>query len=238
MVKSGCVAQRHDEQLPDEQAVRTSEDTKGLQRSHLQHPLPGSRTPGRCLLESCCTLEVHQRQAESRDLDLCADQPPCSACPGVLHLRIDAPLAGLQMMFAGGVFGGCSGPLVLHLPIGPPVGLQMMFGGGSGPLVLHLPIDPPAGLQMMFGGGSSVAVQDPSYPVYVDSSVIMGMTEGYQSSGYGSIHYMVCRPETSFFPDLDSVRLALLTMQDHGQQAQAQPELLCWHSCTAMPGYA
>ena len=69
---------------------------------------------------------------------------------------------------------------------------------------------PHTGLQMMFGGGVSVAVQDPSYPVYVDSSVIMGMTEGYQSSGYGSIHYMVCRPETNFFPDLDSVRLTLL----------------------------
>ena len=62
-------------------------------------------------------------------------------------------------------------------------------------------------VQMMFGAGVSVAVQDPSYPVYVDSSVIMGMTEGYEQShgGYGSIQYMVCRPETGFFPDLSSV---------------------------------
>lgn len=56
-----------------------------------------------------------------------------------------------------------------------------------------------------------MAVQDPSYPVYVDSSVIMGMTEGYQSSGYGSIHYMVCRPENDFFPDLGSVRVPVVS---------------------------
>ena len=38
-------------------------------------------------------------------------------------------------------------------------------------------------LQMMFGAGVSVAVQDPSYPVYVDSSVIMGMTHDFQQQG-------------------------------------------------------
>ena len=31
-------------------------------------------------------------------------------------------------------------------------------------------------LQMMFGRDVTVALQDPAYPVYVDSSVIMGMT--------------------------------------------------------------
>merc|ERR1719463_120717 len=31
-------------------------------------------------------------------------------------------------------------------------------------------------LQMMFGSGTTTAVQDPSYPVYVDTSVIMGQT--------------------------------------------------------------
>ena len=63
---------------------------------------------------------------------------------------------------------------------------------------------------MMFGAGASVAVQDPSYPVYVDSSVIMGMTQGFEQlhGGYGNIHYMLCRPDTDFFPDLGSVRSA------------------------------
>lgn len=34
-------------------------------------------------------------------------------------------------------------------------------------------------LQMMFGGAHSVSVQDPSYPVYLDTSVMMGMTGQY-----------------------------------------------------------
>jgi LL-diaminopimelate aminotransferase len=59
-------------------------------------------------------------------------------------------------------------------------------------------------LQMMFGAQTSVAVQDPSYPVYVDSSVIMGMTGEFspESTGFSGITYMPCRPENSFFPDL------------------------------------
>ena len=50
-------------------------------------------------------------------------------------------------------------------------------------------------------------VQDPSYPVYVDSSVIMGMTGEYDESskGFGNLTYMVCRPENNFFPDLSKV---------------------------------
>ena len=39
--------------------------------------------------------------------------------------------------------------------------------------------------------------------MYVDSSVIMGMTGGYQDGrGFGGIQYMPCRPDTDFFPDL------------------------------------
>ena len=50
-------------------------------------------------------------------------------------------------------------------------------------------------------------LQDPSYPVYVDSSVIMGMTGEYDegSKGFGKLQYMVCRPENDFFPDLSKV---------------------------------
>ena len=44
---------------------------------------------------------------------------------------------------------------------------------------------------------------------YVDSSVIMGMTGGYKQDGTGfeGIEYMLCRPETEFFPDLAKVRV-------------------------------
>ena len=60
-------------------------------------------------------------------------------------------------------------------------------------------------LQMMFGREVSIAVQDPSYPVYVDSAVIQGQTGGFDEGRrqYEGIVYMPCTPENGFFPDLD-----------------------------------
>lgn len=60
-------------------------------------------------------------------------------------------------------------------------------------------------MQMMFGEDVSVALQDPAYPVYVDSSVIMGMTGDHNGSNFDGITYMKCRPENNFFPDLSKV---------------------------------
>ena len=50
-------------------------------------------------------------------------------------------------------------------------------------------------------------LQDPAYPVYVDSSVIMGMTGDYNagSTGFDGIQYMPCSPDNDFFPDLSKV---------------------------------
>lgn len=48
-------------------------------------------------------------------------------------------------------------------------------------------------------------LQDPAYPVYVDSSVIMGMTGEFNGTNYDGITYMACRPENDFFPDLSTV---------------------------------
>mmetsp|Transcript_15517 Transcript_15517/g.33670 ORF Transcript_15517/g.33670 Transcript_15517/m.33670 type:complete len:444 (+) Transcript_15517:51-1382(+) len=62
-----------------------------------------------------------------------------------------------------------------------------------------------ARLQMMFGAKATVAVQDPSYPVYVDTSVMMGMTGAYNGTGFDNIVYMECKPENDFFPDLSKV---------------------------------
>lgn len=59
-------------------------------------------------------------------------------------------------------------------------------------------------LQMMFGDKMTTAVQDPSYPVYVDTSVIMGQT-GQMDQGkkqYDNIVYMPCNPGNDWFPDL------------------------------------
>lgn len=60
-------------------------------------------------------------------------------------------------------------------------------------------------LQLMFGADCTIAVQDPSYPVYVDTGVVMGQTGPYQNGLYEKILYMPCTPENQFFPKLTSL---------------------------------
>ncbi len=48
-------------------------------------------------------------------------------------------------------------------------------------------------LQILFGTGASIAVQNPTYPVYVDTSLTLGNRQ---------ITYLSCRKENNFFPDL------------------------------------
>lgn len=64
-----------------------------------------------------------------------------------------------------------------------------------------------ARLQLLFGQQVSMAVQDPSYPAYVDTSVMVGQTGGFLADvqQYDKIAYMKCSPDNSFFPDLGSV---------------------------------
>jgi LL-diaminopimelate aminotransferase len=61
-------------------------------------------------------------------------------------------------------------------------------------------------LQTMFGPNVISAVQDPSYPVYVDTSVMMGQTGliNEETSQYEKVVYMPCTPENGFFPDYAS----------------------------------
>ena len=58
-------------------------------------------------------------------------------------------------------------------------------------------------LQQMFGPQVVSAVQDPSYPVYVDTSVMLGQTGtiNEETRQYENIVYMPCTPENQFFPD-------------------------------------
>lgn len=60
-------------------------------------------------------------------------------------------------------------------------------------------------LQILFGSPARMAVQDPSYPVYVDTGVILGQTALYHapSRKYGGISYMPCLPDNHFFPDFE-----------------------------------
>ena len=57
-------------------------------------------------------------------------------------------------------------------------------------------------LQLLFGPDVPVAVQDPSYPVYVDGSVLIGAAGPWSGSGYGGITYLPCTAENDYFPDL------------------------------------
>lgn len=58
-------------------------------------------------------------------------------------------------------------------------------------------------LQQMFGPEVVTAVQDPSYPVYVDTSVMMGQTgeQDPTTMQYKNIVYMPCTPDNGFFPE-------------------------------------
>ncbi|MDR2551692.1 MAG: LL-diaminopimelate aminotransferase [Treponema sp.] len=57
-------------------------------------------------------------------------------------------------------------------------------------------------LQLLFGAGARAAVQDPSYPVYVDGSVLIGAAGPWAETGYGGITYLPCTAENGYFPDL------------------------------------
>ncbi|CAM8971686.1 unnamed protein product [Rhodiola kirilowii] len=59
-------------------------------------------------------------------------------------------------------------------------------------------------IQLLLGGEVTTAVQDPSFPAYVDSSVIIGRAGEIEhgTGKYRNIEYMKCLPENDFFPDL------------------------------------
>ncbi|KAK2648815.1 hypothetical protein Ddye_016304 [Dipteronia dyeriana] len=61
--------------------------------------------------------------------------------------------------------------------------------------------------QVVFGSNVTSAVQHPSHPAYVDSTIIMGQTGQFQKDveKYRNIEYMMCSLENDFFPDLLTV---------------------------------
>lgn len=58
-------------------------------------------------------------------------------------------------------------------------------------------------LAVLFGSDATLAVQDPTYPAYVDSAVILGQTGPAlpEDLGYEKVVYLPCTPENHFFPD-------------------------------------
>ncbi|XVF36789.1 hypothetical protein REPUB_Repub19eG0088400 [Reevesia pubescens] len=62
-------------------------------------------------------------------------------------------------------------------------------------------------LQILLGSNLTVAVQDPSFPAYIDSSVIVGQAGEFEEETgmYRNIIYMNCGAGNNFFPDLSSI---------------------------------
>jgi LL-diaminopimelate aminotransferase len=72
-------------------------------------------------------------------------------------------------------------------------------------------------LQLLFGAEIKAAVQDPSYPVYVDGSILIGAAGGAAGGSiqkannagtgtvYGGISYLPCVAENNYFPDLEHI---------------------------------
>ncbi len=63
-------------------------------------------------------------------------------------------------------------------------------------------------LQTFFGSQTRVAMQDPSYPVYVDGSVIAGQTGPYSEAlhGYQGLTLLPCTFKNQFFPNLSELK--------------------------------
>ncbi len=67
-----------------------------------------------------------------------------------------------------------------------------------------------ANILSIFGTDNVVAVQDPAYPVYVDSNVIAGRTGRGAGGQYEGLVYMKCTEENGFFPELPTARVDLI----------------------------
>ncbi len=67
-----------------------------------------------------------------------------------------------------------------------------------------------ANIQSIFGIDNVIAVQDPAYPVYVDSNVIAGRTGEAVDDQYDGLVYMPCTEANGFMPDVPDQKVDLI----------------------------
>ncbi len=67
-----------------------------------------------------------------------------------------------------------------------------------------------ANIQSIFAEDNIVAIQDPAYPVYVDSNVIGGRTGAGKDGRYEGLVYMPCTEDNGFFPELPKGKVDLI----------------------------
>lgn len=59
-----------------------------------------------------------------------------------------------------------------------------------------------ANFQELFSPESKVALQNPVYPVYLDTNVMSGRTGAFENGRYGGVVYLPCVAENNFAPEL------------------------------------
>ncbi|MFA5570122.1 MAG: LL-diaminopimelate aminotransferase [Sphaerochaetaceae bacterium] len=69
-----------------------------------------------------------------------------------------------------------------------------------------------AHVQSLFGTSDVVAVQDPAYPVYVDSNVVVGRAGTYEKKEgkYNKLVYLPATEENDFFPELPKEKVDII----------------------------
>lgn len=84
---------------------------------------------------------------------------------------------------------------------------------GVGEIFVSDGAKPDAGnIQSIFSRDCKVAVQDPAYPAYVDTSVISGLADEYdeKTGRYGGMTYLPCVEENGFFPSVPDGKVDLI----------------------------
>lgn len=67
-----------------------------------------------------------------------------------------------------------------------------------------------ANFQELFDVSCKVALQDPVYPVYLDTNVMAGRTGIFENGHFGGIVYLPCTEENGFIPQLPKERVDLV----------------------------
>lgn len=67
-----------------------------------------------------------------------------------------------------------------------------------------------ANIQSLFGQDNVIAIEDPAYPVPVDSNVIAGRTGKFVDGKYEGLVYMPCTEENGFFPAIPEGKVDLI----------------------------
>ena len=63
----------------------------------------------------------------------------------------------------------------------------------------------------IFGMNNVIAMQDPVYPVYVDTSVMAGRTGEYLGNGYyDKLVYLPCNAENGFIPEIPEKKVDII----------------------------